>query len=163
MAIAEVEQALALDPEFKEAWVLDSHIRASPLSVTDPEHVDEHRPRGEQAARRALELDPELGDAYAALGAIVAGEKGLEGRRSSLSPRPCSLNVPSADMGAYAILQLYAGKFSPFARDIFEEARAADAAELSLHRFLAFAHAGLGEWARANELYESGIRRVRSR
>ena len=45
-AIAEVEQALALDPEFKEAWVLDSHIRNYASSSTR-NTLDEHRPRGE--------------------------------------------------------------------------------------------------------------------
>ena len=162
MAIAEVEQALALDPEFKEAWVLDSHLRCAAAQFTDPEHLDEHRLLAEQAARRALELDPELGGAYAALGAI------LQTKRTGWAPkqpsdRAMSLNVPAADLGGYAMLQLYAGKFSPFARDIFEEARAAAPQNETMHRFLAFIHAGRGEWARANELYDLGHAPVRRR
>ena len=67
------------------------------------------------------------------------------------------LNVPSAAMGSYAFLQLSAGKFGAVARDIFEEARAAEPQNELYYRFLAFVHEGLGEWERANELYESGM------
>jgi hypothetical protein len=70
-----------------------------------------------------------------------------------------SLNVPVADMGGYALLQLYVGKFSPYARSIFEVARAAAPQNETMHRFLAFTHQGRGEGAEANELYELGIRR----
>ena len=58
-----------------------------------------------------------------------------------------------------AILQLYTGKFNPLARDILEVARAAAPQNETLHRFLAFIHAGRGEWERASELYDFGIRR----
>ncbi len=47
LAIDEIEQALELDPEFKEAWVLDSNIRSGYAAFADPERADEHRLRGE--------------------------------------------------------------------------------------------------------------------
>jgi hypothetical protein len=73
-----------------------------------------------------------------------------------------SLNVPAADMIGYAMLQLYAGKFSPFARDLLEQARAAAPQDENKHRFLAFTHEGRGESARAQELYDLGARRFAS-
>lgn len=157
MATAEIEQALVLDPEFKEAWVLNAHIRGAAMS-TDPEHLDEHRLKSEQAARRALELDPELGGAHAALGGVLQTKKDWMGAEAAYR-RASDLNVPSADMGSYAMLQLYTGRFSPFARDLFNEVRAAAPQNETMHRFLAFIHAGRGEWARANDLYDLGVRR----
>ena len=105
-----------------------------------------------------MELDPELGDAYASLGTILQAKQDWTGAEAAFQ-KAMNLNVPAADMGGYAMLQLYAGKFSPFARDIFEEARAAAPQDETRHRFLAFIHAGRGEWAKANELYDLGIRR----
>ena len=67
LAIEDIEQALALDPDFALAWVLKSSLRTV-AQYYDPEHGAEHRALGEQAARRALELDPSLGTAHAALG-----------------------------------------------------------------------------------------------
>jgi adenylate cyclase len=157
-AIAEVEQALALDPEFKEAWVLDSHLRCAAAQNYDLERLDEHLALGEQAARRALVLDPDLGGAYATLGEILQAKKDWTGAEAAFQ-EAMRLNVPLAEMGGYAMLQLYAGKFSPFARDIFEKARAAAPQGETMHRFLAFIHEGRGELARANELYDLGIGR----
>ncbi len=157
MAMAEVEQALALDAQFTEAWVLYAHLRCAAAQFTDYEHLDEHLPLAEHAARQALELDPELGGAYTTLGEILTAKKDWTGAEAAFQ-KAMNLNVP-AGMAGYAMLQLYAGKFSQFARDIFELARAATPQEETIHRFLAFTHAGRGEWARANELYDFGIRR----
>ena len=156
LAIAEVEQALALDDEFKEAWVLNSNIR-NYAQFIDPGHADEHRLRGEHAARRALQLDPELGEAYEALGSWLWSRKDWAGAEAAFR-RAIGLNVPSAGMGTYAFLQLSAGKFGALARDILEGGRAVDPQFELFYRFLAFVHAGLGDWARADELYESGMR-----
>ena len=142
----------------ESAWVLDSHLRCAAAQFTDSERFDEHVPLAEQAARRALELDPELGGAYAALGTILQAKKDWTGAEAAFQ-KAMNLNAPTADMGGYAMLQFYAGKFSPFARDIFEEARAAAPQDETRHRFLAFIHSGRGEWAGANELYDLGIRR----
>jgi TolB-like protein/DNA-binding winged helix-turn-helix (wHTH) protein len=157
MATGEIEEALALDPEFKEGWVLYARIHAS-AQTTDPERLAEHRLVGEQAARRAVALDPDLGDAFHVLGGTLQTKGDWIGAEAAYR-RAASLNVPTADMGSYAMLQLYVGKFSPFALDIFERGRAAAPQIETMHRFLAFIHAGRGEWTRASELYDLGIRR----
>jgi TolB-like protein/DNA-binding winged helix-turn-helix (wHTH) protein len=74
LAIEEVEQALALDPNFALAWALKSQLRTV-FQYFDPEHGAEHRALGEQAARRALELDPSLGTAHAALGFALSTKR----------------------------------------------------------------------------------------
>jgi len=157
LAIDEIEQALKLDPEFKEAWVLDSGIRNGYAAGADPERGDEHRLRGEYAARRALELDPELGEGHAALGLSLFGKRDWTGAEAAFR-RAKSLNVPLAGLGSYAFLQLAAGKFGGVARDIFEESQAAEPQNGLFYRFLAFVHAAVGEWARAEEFYDSALR-----
>jgi TolB-like protein/DNA-binding winged helix-turn-helix (wHTH) protein len=158
MAIAEIEQALAFDPEFKEALVLYAHLRCAAAQIVDPQRFEEHIQLAEQAAHRALALDPELGSAHHVLGTILVTKKDWTGAEAAFQ-KAMSLNVPAASMAGYALLQLHVGKFSPFARQIFEGARAATPHDETTHRFLAFIHAGRGEWARANELYDLGIRR----
>ena len=60
VAMADVEQALVLDPYFIEAWAFLSHFR-NYAQFIDPARGAEHRQESEYAARRALELDPEFG------------------------------------------------------------------------------------------------------
>ena len=54
-------------------------------------------------------------------------------------------------------MQLNAGKFGTRARDIFEDARAADPQNALYYRSLAFVHEGLGESTRAAELYAAAL------
>jgi TolB-like protein len=155
-AIDEVEQALARDDKFKEAWVIDSLLR-NYAQYTDPKHIDEHRRRGEQAALRAVALDPDFGEGYLALGWSLASKKDIAGAEAAFR-EAVRLNVPLAELGSYAFLQLSAGKFGPPVRDIFEEAQAAEPQNQLYYRALAFVLEGLGERARADEVYESGVR-----
>jgi tetratricopeptide (TPR) repeat protein len=156
-ALDEVEQAVELDPEFKEAWALVAGIRCGYAVFVDPVNTEEHRRRGEQAAKRALQLDPEFGAGHAALALALAVRKDWTGAEEAFRTAK-NLNVPLGELGSYAFLHLSAGKFGPLARDIFEAERAAEPSNALFYRFLMFVHAGLGEWATANEFYESGLR-----
>jgi TolB-like protein/DNA-binding winged helix-turn-helix (wHTH) protein len=158
LGIDEVERALEFDPESTEAWVLDAHLRCAAAQFTDVEHLDEHLSRAEHAARRALKLDSELGSAYAALGEILQAKRDWIGAERAFQTA-MNLNVPATEMIGYAMLQLYAGKFSAFARDLLEEARAAAPQDENKHRFLAFTLEGRDETARAKELYDLGTHR----
>jgi TolB-like protein/DNA-binding winged helix-turn-helix (wHTH) protein/Tfp pilus assembly protein PilF len=160
LAIDEVEQALAFDAAFKEAWLLDAHVRNFAQFV-DPQRADEHRLRAEQAARRAVELDPEFGQAHAALGWTLLTKKDWTGAEAAFQTA-LGLNVPIAEMGAYGSLQLDTGKFDALASGIYEEARAADPQNELFHRMLAFVHEARGEWARASAVYESALRLFRN-
>jgi eukaryotic-like serine/threonine-protein kinase len=65
-AIQFFEQAIALDPEFAEAWagLADSYVVLPYYSLVP---TTETLPKAREAARRALELKPELGPAHATL------------------------------------------------------------------------------------------------
>jgi TolB-like protein/DNA-binding winged helix-turn-helix (wHTH) protein len=155
-ANADIEEALRLDPAFKEAWVMKTHIRFD-LAVMDPEHVDEHSRLAEEAARRALQLDPQFGGAYKALGQALLSRNDWRGAEAAFV-KARSLNVPLAGMGSNAFLQLSVGKFGPVARDIFEEAHAANPNVPLYYRFLVFVYEGLDEPERARFLYTDALR-----
>ena len=124
--------------------------------LIDPTNGEEHRRQSEYAARRALELDPDYGQAHNILGWLLATKK--EWTEAEMAFRKAAnLNVPSSSLGSYAWLQLDAGIFDDRARDIFEDARAADPKNPLYYRALAFVHAGLGDWATANEFFASGL------
>ncbi len=155
LAVAEVEEALALDAEFKEAWLLDAHLRNYAVFV-DPSHGDEHQARGYEAARRAVELDPEYGQAHATFGWSLLMRHDLSGAEAAFR-RAVELNVPTAELGSYASLQFMSGRFNDLAREIFEEARAADPQNELYHRMVALVHEARGEWARAGAVYASAL------
>ena len=160
LVIKDIEQAVALDAEFKEAWVVNSFLR-NDAQLVDPQFADEHRRRGEQAALTALNLDPELGRAHFALGYSLLTKKNWVGAEAEFR-KAAALNEPPARLGSYAFLQLSAGKFGDSAHEILEAARAAEPQSPTFYRFLAFVHAGLGDWTRANALYDDAIRLFRT-
>jgi TolB-like protein len=155
-AIDPIDQALELDSEFKEAWVAKAHIRLNAAAL-DPENADEHHRLGEQAAIRALELDSEFGAAYKALGQALLSRNDWKGAEAAFR-KARSLNVPPAELGSEAFLNLAAGKFGPVARDIFEQARAANPGSAIYYRFLMLVHEGLGQRGRATDLYDDALR-----
>jgi TolB-like protein/DNA-binding winged helix-turn-helix (wHTH) protein len=155
-AIAEIEEALALDPEFEEAWVIDAHVRNFAQFV-EPGRAAEHRLRAEHAARRALALDPDLGSAHAALGWTLQTKRDWVGAEAAYRNAE-ALNVPWAEMGSYASLQLSTGKPDARVRYVYEEARAAEPQIELYHRFLAFVHEMAGDSVRARAVYENGLR-----
>jgi len=156
LATDELEQALKLDPKFADAQVLLSVIHNS-AQFLEPERLDEHRVEARRSAEQALALDPELAPAYSALAVSLMTTKDWVAAESAFADamrRSRSLN----DVGNYVFLRLSAGKFDDFARGIFEEARAADHQAEVPHRFLAFVYAEMGDWDRANAVYESALR-----
>ena len=155
-AVDVIDEALELDRAFTEAWVAKAHIRFSAAAV-DPGRAAEHARLGEQAARRALELDPSFGLAYRALGQALLAKNDWTGAEAAFR-KAHALNVPLAEMGSEAFLNLAAGKFGPVARETFEEARSANPQIALYHRFLMFVYEGLDERERARDLYEDALR-----
>jgi TolB-like protein len=153
-AIVEVEEALEIEPAFQEAWILDANSR-NVAQFYDPARAAEHRERGKRAALRAVDLDPESGRAYDALGFALFLMK--EWKESEAAFRKARrLNTLLTELPSYAVLQLAAGN-AALAREILDGTRAAEPYNAVAHRFLMFANSALGEWATAAELYESGI------
>ena len=155
LGLQEIEEALSLDPHFAPAWALKADLSAV-APYRDPQYTAEHLAAGEQAARRAVELDPELGQGHAALGFAlfqlgdwIGSEKAF---RTALR-----LRQPLGDMAAYSTLQLAVGNFS-FAREILQEAREAVPENPTALGFLMLANALLGDWATATRQYDLGTR-----
>jgi TolB-like protein/DNA-binding winged helix-turn-helix (wHTH) protein/Tfp pilus assembly protein PilF len=156
LATAELEQALSLDPKFTDAWVLSSVIHTSALFL-DPERIDEHRAAARRSAEQALALDPKLAAAHTALARSLLTTKDWVAAESAFA-EAMRLGTSIDVVGNYAFLRMSAGKFEAFARDAFEQVRAADHQAEVPHRFLAFVHAQMGDWDRANAVYESALR-----
>jgi TolB-like protein/DNA-binding winged helix-turn-helix (wHTH) protein len=155
LAIEEVEQALALDPNFALAWALKSDLRTV-FQYFDPEHGAEHRALGEQAARHALELDPSLGTAHAALGFALSTMRDFTAAEAAYR-KALDLNVPLGDPNGYAVLQLTVANFR-YAHEIAREARGAVPYDPTVLRFLVLTSAMLDEWPTAVAQYEFGMR-----
>ncbi len=106
------EQAIAADPGYAPAYVGLAQtclIRSGPLSVLSH---GEAMPPARAAAERALELDPDLAEAHAALGDVLTQElRFKEAERALL--RALELNPGSAEAhSAYGWLLLFRGRDS---------------------------------------------------
>jgi TolB-like protein/Tfp pilus assembly protein PilF len=93
-ALAEFQRAVELDPEFALAWAGLANT-ANVLPAWGGLAADEARVITEQAAHRAMELAPNLGEANLALAGTLEGEAALEQYRKSLELLP---NSPSAHL-----------------------------------------------------------------
>ena len=72
-AIDYFKRAIELDPQFALPWTGLSATYAS-AQIYIPEKAEEWRIQGEHAARRAIELAPELGEAHTALAIWLGGK-----------------------------------------------------------------------------------------
>jgi TolB-like protein/DNA-binding winged helix-turn-helix (wHTH) protein len=155
LAIKNVEQALELDRDFAAAWVLYANLRTS-AGFRDPEHVAEHHSQGEQAARRALELDPELGAAYGALGFVLAMKKDWTDAEAAYR-EAVRRNVPLGELAAYAMLTTSVANFE-YAREIHEEQLRLNPQNTTVRWMLMSNNALLGDWDVARAQYDAGRR-----
>ncbi len=155
LALTEIDEAIALDPDFALAWVQKSELRLI-AQYFDPAHAAEHWTLGKQAARRALELDPSVGAAHAALGTALASQRQWTAAEAAYR-KALDMNVPLSDPNAYNLLQMYVGNFR-YAREILQEARAVAPQEPTALRFVVLANALLGDWPLAVAQYEQGMR-----
>jgi TolB-like protein/Tfp pilus assembly protein PilF len=155
LGLEEIDEALALDPQFAPAWALKAELSAV-APYRDPQYTAEYLATGERAARRAVELDPELGQAHGALGFALFQRGDWIGSENAFRTA-LRLRQPLGDMAAYSTLQLAVGNFA-FAREILQEAREAVPENPTALGFLLLANALLGDWATATRQYELGTR-----
>jgi hypothetical protein len=135
--------------------VLDANLR-SVAPIFDPEHTAEHLSQGERAARRALELDPELGAAHAALGFALTMKRDWSGGEAAFREAR-RRNASPAEVGAYALLSFSVANFAR-ARNLMEEERRVNPQDSVLVRGLMTANALLADWDVAHSYYDSGTR-----
>jgi TolB-like protein/DNA-binding winged helix-turn-helix (wHTH) protein len=155
LAIGDIEQALKLDPDFTAAWVLEATLRGV-APIFDPEHTGEHLLQGEQAARRALDLAPDLGAAHAALGFALAVKKDWAGGEAAFREAQ-QRNASPSEIGAYALLSFAVANFAR-ARQLMEAELRVNPRDNVLLRGLMSVNALLGDWDVAHAQYESGTR-----
>ena len=155
LAIEEVDQALELDPGFALAWARKSSLETY-AQYYDPEHGAQHRALGEQAARRALDLDPLLGSAYWALAFALATRPDFTAAEAAYR-RAFELDSTLGRPNYYAVMQLSLGNFAS-ARDILHEARDLTPLSPTVLRFLMLTNAYLGDWPTAVQQWELGMR-----
>jgi TolB-like protein/DNA-binding winged helix-turn-helix (wHTH) protein len=154
-ATDDVEQALELDANFAAAWVLYANLRTG-AGFRDPEHVAEHHSQGEHAARRALELDPELGTAHGALGFVLAMKKDWAGAEAAYR-EAVRRNVPLGELAAYGMLTTSVANFA-YAREIHEEQLRLNPQNATVRWMLMNTNALLGNWDVARAQYDAGTR-----
>lgn len=75
-AVAHLKQAIRLDPNFAPAWSSLAEALQLESRVKGTDALIDAMPRAQGAARRALQLDPKLAQAYGALGPMVPKREG---------------------------------------------------------------------------------------
>ena len=155
LAIEELDEATAIDPNFALAWVRKAGYLAM-QPYFDPAGSAEHKARSLEAARRAIDIDPTLGDAYAALSSSLFTLRDWSGSEAAFR-KARSLNTPLGDMPSYSLLHLTLGDFAG-ARDILQEGMKSNPQNSGALAFLVMTNALLGEWETAKQQYELGKR-----
>jgi TolB-like protein/DNA-binding winged helix-turn-helix (wHTH) protein len=156
-AIGDLEQALELSPDFAAAWA--EYSAAQTLAVYyDPERRAEHLARGERAARRAVELDPEAGAPHDLLAFALSLKADWVGSEAEYrEARRYPMSVADVAESAYPILLLSVGNVA-HARELLDESVRIEPWNPIYVRFLVFADACLGDWQLANTWYDTGRR-----
>ncbi len=155
LAIADIEQALAHDADFAAAWALAAVLHAAG-TIFDPERSAEHLLQGELAARRALDLDPELGSAQGALGMVLAMNGDWDGGEA-VYRAAVRRDVSLVEIASYAMLNLCVANFA-YALEIMEEERQVNPNDRVIWQGLMVANALLGDLGAARVQYNSGKR-----
>jgi len=151
----QIDRSLELDPNFALAWAQKSRL-------LNQLHVLILEPRGgetqiaaEQAARRALELSPELGTAHAALAAALFAKGDRVGAEREYR-RAFALG-DRGDLEVYGLLLLSVGHLER-ARQYLMAARERDPFNANASAWLAAAHDSLGDTQAALAEYRRGRR-----
>jgi len=150
-AIELVDQALQIDDNFAPAWARRADILIQ-MSITAPARSRELQVLAEEAARRAVAIDPNLVEAHLALGYALSQRLDWVGaERAYLTA--IEINPQSERIATYSIPLLATGRFEQ-SRQVVEQhqiLRPIGAPEFSL---LIFANFFLGDVDAAIEQYE---------
>jgi TolB-like protein/lipoprotein NlpI len=120
-AIRLLEHAVALDPDFAEALAQLSLAQGNRFSKFTPDDTSALE-RAESAARRALELDPDLAEAHYAAAHLIWGvlpDRFLHERAVQEVKRALALNPNLASAHHYlAVIYLHIGLFDEATREL---------------------------------------------
>lgn len=156
-AIGMFDSALALDPNFALAWAKKSLA----LTHYDFGHItgDDSRIAADalQAAKKALELDPNLPDAHLALGSyynFIEGDFDIALDEFSRAASEVSSNADLSQ--AIGVVKMRQGKWQE-ALEHFEKAASLDPLTVRRYYWLATAHSYLRDYDKADEYIDRGL------
>jgi tetratricopeptide (TPR) repeat protein len=155
-ALESIDAAIAIDPEFADAWALKASIHWWRAVSLPSNLVTSEYDVGLSAAMKAIELEPNLGKAYLSLGIsrLVRGEF-IEAELAYRNGM--ELTTESIDVSEYGLFEYYAsvGYFKR-AHEIIEAARQEDPLNEKVRASYIFSLGILGDMQGAEEEYERG-------
>jgi TolB-like protein/Tfp pilus assembly protein PilF len=147
-----LDQAISLDPGFAAAWARKSFAHAYAHGLLLEKGGSEHTAAAVRAAQHAIELEPNLGLAHAALGQAWSFGPNLAQAEDQYR-KAIALGQRLAEVPEYATLQLAVGNMEK-ARALFRDAREADPLNPTILAFLLGSHHMVGDTAAALAEYE---------
>jgi len=152
-ALAEFQRAIALDATFAPAYVgvaEAQQIRGTFFGGMPPL---ETRPAAFRAARRALEIDPDLGEAYGVIGRLQLAEFDWPGADRSFARMLALAPGNAAGLVWYAYHLLVQRRFDA-ALETVKRAEALDPLNLNIRVTVGFVHAFRREYETSVDIYE---------
>lgn len=153
-----IDRALELDPDYAQAWTARAERFANALFVdADPARFDEFLAEAREAARNAIDADPEYGGGYRAMGSTFWREQNnAEAKRYFLE----AIERDPGDTRALSGLGLVELSDDPeLAHGIFQRVRELDPQSETVYRQLFFALTRLGRSQEAVAALEEGVAR----
>jgi Tfp pilus assembly protein PilF len=150
--LEQIDRALELDPNFALAWAQKARI-LNRLQVRQSPPVHDAQTAAEQAALRALELEPRLGYAHTALGAALMMRR--ERSRAAAAFREGLALGNREDTEVYGLFLMSVGHISR-AREYLSMVKARDPLNAEASAWLAATYEHLGNTAAAFAELERG-------
>ncbi len=151
-AVEFFEQAVALDNEYALAWAGMANAFALLESYGYAREDEDLATRGLDAAARALELDPNLAEAYAARGLLLADQRAVEpGEAMELVQRAAELRPSYAEAHNWMAWGYLLNGYADRALESAAKAVALDPLSLEAVSNLGFAYIALGRYDEGEE------------
>ncbi len=142
-----LSQAVALDPQFDEAWANLAATFAL-LAFHADEGFDAYFLQADQAARKAIEINPDNGFAHAVLGLLAYGRLEFEAGLKQLE-LAIRLNPNESNAYLWQGIALFGLGYIDQATAVFKQAETFDPAFSNLHNWLASIYLSQGDIAAA--------------
>jgi adenylate cyclase len=156
-ALEIIDKALAIDPRFASAWVLKANAHGYLSTDTPAKRAVTERDASLKAALKAIEIESNLADGYAALG-FIKMSKGdfIEAEKAF---RQALELTPVGYLGSYMFVGVFYNAVGHFKRanKIFDEIRQNDPLNKPARAMYILNLAFLGDSQQAEEEYERGM------
>ncbi|MEJ2535184.1 MAG: tetratricopeptide repeat protein, partial [Gammaproteobacteria bacterium] len=156
-AVALFEQAVALDPEFDEAWANLAAAQAINSFYAKEGHR-EIAAQARESANRAITVNPANGFGHAVLGLLAMGDFDFE-RAMSQSDRALRLNPNESNSYLWKAIALINLGYNREAVEVLDTAVRLDPVFANLHNWLVSAHLSIGNLEEAKR-HESRFREI---